>query len=242
MAIVTNAKKHILSRNFVFFNDLDSYLNVLTTKITKSSSEYDLDSLNELFKTLESLKETDEKQYELIIEELSNYTEEFVVTNATIISKMIDSKDNEMEDIASLFGYDKNSEAIKSIGIIVDKYNEIIERLCNKIIENTASEQISEVALDVRKDDEFVSDVYLELLCECPVIADNLLLQELELDMEKRCGSIAYNYMTSVRKDIFKKKENYYEEYSKNASKQRVRKRARGQNANPRPLGFRNNR
>ena len=238
--MIKYGKSKELSRNFIFFDDLDNYLNVLTNKILKNGKGHNVDSLKELFKSLENLKEKNESEYEYVIETMKNYTEEFVISNSHILNQIIGSNE-EMENIAVNFGYENKLDSIGIIKDISDRYNEIVEQICDDIISGIDPSEISNVALEVKNDEKHKNDAYLKLLDEYPSIVESLVLQELVLDLEESFENKVYDYMTSVRGEISKNNERSYSFYFRNAASERLRKKSRGLSVNPQPYGFRSN-
>ena len=234
-------KSNVLNRNFMFFGDLVEYLHTLETKADKCIKTYNKQNLRELFANLEILKEKDEEKYKKVIEFMKQYTEDFVLTYSYMLSGIINMTDREQEVMMAKFNkvdYNESFESIGLISTIVNRYNEIVNTYCDEILEDIEVENISNVAMELRTNNqEFAASVFEKLLSEYPLIKEYPLFCKLLIDLNEDCGKMVYEYMTSVREQIVFDKESVYNTYFRKSSNERNNKILRGVRPN-RPSNF----
>ena len=231
-------KASAFSRKFVFFGEFDNYCETLKNKVTKTSREYDMESLEKLLNSLKELKNSNENSFNKIISVMNNFTEEFVLVNSDIITELINIEETELNLIANKCDYDNDYEVLSLVETIINNYDVVVKSLCDSLAETTDVNELTTVALELKEDENFVLDVNLKMIELYPIINEHEVLKKLMDKLSFKCGKIAYDYLKDTRSKILSEKEYVYEDYFASANKARFMKRQKGQRANPKPLRY----
>lgn len=121
-----------LNRNFIAINGVENYFETIKNKLIHVSG-IDEKNVEELFKLLINCEKNDNEYYNKIMKKLSEYSEEFVVSNSFYISRLLKLSEEERKIIMIEFDNLNYSDDLNVLDFIKHIQEVFVLRITNYI-------------------------------------------------------------------------------------------------------------
>lgn len=202
-----------LNRNFIALTSAKEYYETIKNKL-KFESQINEKEVDELFRILNYYENNNKDYYSKIMQKLSEYTENFVLNNATYILYLLKLSEEERKIIMVEFdnlNYSNDLNVLDFIKHIQDVFILRINNYIKNIIEHNDcdKEQYLQMALDIKNnnDNNFKIQIMEEVLQIFPSINKEPIFCKLFMDLYLKINEIGYGIFKNEIRELESKKE-----------------------------------